>query len=145
MLWLLAGVACAGTWMPLVNVAPDTIHVMLLLTDGTIIGKGDADSGRSWYKLTPDSRGSYVNGSWSRIASMHYDRFYFSSDVLRDGRVFVAGGEYGEVDDSQTYTAEVYDPISDTWTEVDPPAAVRLVVRDPNRLLFAPSSAEETS
>ena len=25
---------------------------------------------QNWYKLTPDSNGSYVNGTWSKIASM---------------------------------------------------------------------------
>jgi hypothetical protein len=47
---------------------------------------------------------------------MHDTRFAYSSVVLRDGRVFVAGGEYG----TGTATAEVYDPISNTWTLAPP-------------------------
>jgi hypothetical protein len=65
-----------------------------------------------WYRLTPDSHGSYINGTWTTLASMHDTRLYCSSDVLPDGRVFVAGGEYG----SGGSSAEVYDPVSNTWT-----------------------------
>jgi hypothetical protein len=47
---------------------------------------------------------------------MHDTRFAYSSAVLRDGRVFVAGGEYG----TGTATAEVYDPKANTWTMAPP-------------------------
>ena len=66
------------------------------------------------WKLTPDIHGSYVNGTWTSLAPMHYPRQYFASDVLVDGRVFVAGGEYGQ----GGIAAEVYDPINNTWTVV---------------------------
>lgn len=66
----------------------------------------------NWYRLTPDIHGSYVNGTWSAMASMNASRLYFASVVLRDGRVLVAGAEYGTGYNS----AEVYDPLTDTWT-----------------------------
>jgi hypothetical protein len=94
--------------------------VMILLSDGTVMIHSDSvpnDSSNtmttSWEKLTPDSFGSYINGTWSRIADMQNSRLYFASQVLKDGRVFVAGGEYG----NGGYLAEVYDPKSDTWME----------------------------
>jgi len=113
-----------GTWTPLANTAPDTCGgVMLLLTDGTVIAKsylGGVDSiGSSWNKLTPDVHGSYVNGTWSSIAAMHDSRLYFASQVLKDGRVLVAGGEYG----SGVNQAEVYNPLTDTWVMTPPPGA----------------------
>ena len=91
---------------------------MLLLSDGTVMAENNG--GNAWYRLKPDSHGSYVNGTWSSLASMHDTRLYFSSDVLRDGRVFVGGAEYG----SGTNTAEVYDPLSNTWTLAPPPGQV---------------------
>jgi len=108
-----------GTWVPLTNLAPDLNEgVMLLLTDGTVIVKtmsGGGDSfGNVWNKLTPDSTGSYVNGTWSYISPMNDTRLYFSSQVLQDGRVYVAGGEYG----TGGATSEIYDPVADTWTEL---------------------------
>jgi autotransporter-associated beta strand protein len=45
-----------------------------------------------------------------------------STQVLRDGRVFVAGGEFGP---GQS-VAEVYDPVSNTWTEVPPSGQIFL-------------------
>lgn len=83
---------------------------MLLLNDGTVMAHNG--QGSAWYRLTPDSSGSYVNGTWTTLAAMHDTRLYFSSDVLKDGRVFVAGGEYG----IGKKTGEVYDPLTNTWT-----------------------------
>ncbi len=46
------------------------------------------------------------------MTPMHDTREYYSSDVMQDGRVFVAGGEYGSGYDK----AEVYDPVATNWT-----------------------------
>lgn len=99
-----------GTWTALTNKAPSNVELMLLLTDGTVMAANYG--GSAWYKLTPDSTGSYLNGTWTTLASMHNTRLYYSSDVLRDGRVFVAGGEYG----TGGALSEVYDPLTNTWT-----------------------------
>jgi hypothetical protein len=103
-----------GIWTPLASLAPEGIATMLLLSDGTVLSLASVEEnpGRNWYRLTPDRSGSYVNGTWSQLASMHDTRVYFPSNVLRDGRVFVAGGEYG----GGTNTGEVYDPLANTWT-----------------------------
>ena len=85
---------------------------MLLLPDGTVMAANSSTSA-SWYKLKPDIHGSYANGTWTTLTSMHDTRLYYSSDVLTNGRVFVAGGEYG----TGKSTAEVYDPLTDTWTQ----------------------------
>jgi len=82
---------------------------MLLLSDGTVLA---ANGGNAWYRLTPDLHGSYVNGTWTTVAAMHDTRLYYSSDVLTNGRVFVAGGEDG----TGTSSAEIYDPLLNTWT-----------------------------
>ena len=57
---------------------------------------------------------------------MNYSRLYYSSDVLRDGRVFVAGAEYG----TGTNSAEVYDPASNAWTPTPPPPAGQTMFYD---------------
>jgi len=93
------------------------------MAQGTSGVAGDQGSGSSahWYKLTPDSRGSYANGTWTKLADMHHERLYYASAVLRDGRVFVAGGEYTEAGYVDTNTAEIYDPVKDSWTEIPGP------------------------
>jgi hypothetical protein len=115
-------VLAVGTWTPLANRAPGGIETMLLLSDGTVMAEGGDDTPTAtWYRLTPDATGSYANGRWtSDIAAMHYTRLYYSSDVLPDGRVFVAGGEYG----TGTTNAEVYDPVSNIWTVIPIPSGL---------------------
>ena len=109
----------AGTWTALANTAPGDIQTMLLLTDGTVMAL-DADDWTSWYQLTPDIHGSYVNGTWSVLAPMNYSRLYCSTDVLPDGRLFAAGGEYG----AGTTNAEIYNPLNDAWTIIPIPAGL---------------------
>jgi len=89
---------------------------MLLLSDGTVLAERSGISS-DWYRLTPDTNGSYVTGTWSTLASMHSTRLYYSSQVLTNGRVFFAGAEYGTGWD----TAEVYDPVSNAWTQITVP------------------------
>jgi hypothetical protein len=113
-----------GTWTSLTNMSlsPDGIGTMMLLSDGTVLAQagGSAGASRAWYKLTPDSSGSYVNGTWSSAASMNLERLYYGSNVLPDGRVFLVGGEYSGPNSQQNFTrtAEIYDPVADTWTNV---------------------------
>src|SRR5947207_5088996 len=99
-LLLLAAIICAplpasavGTWTRLTRTAPEAVELMLLMPDGTVMAasQGGASDGSGWFKLTPDSHGSYINGTWTTLASMHYTRLYYASDVLKDGRVFIAG------------------------------------------------------
>ena len=94
----------------------------LLLTDGTVMMQ-ECHHGfgtRRWWKLTPDRTGSYINGSWSRLADANVARRYFASAVLADGRVVTCGGEYSDASGTdqgdETNTCEIYDPKADTWT-----------------------------
>jgi hypothetical protein len=106
-----------GTWTKLTNLSPhENMGVMLLLTNGNIICHDTVGGtvGQGWDMLTPDASGSYINGTWTTIASMKYDRFAFSSQVLPNGNVWVAGGEYGAGDTA----SEVYNPFTNVWTSV---------------------------
>ena len=112
--------AMAGTWMPLAQSPPGTVGPMFLLSDGTVMAENNDDGGTygpAWYRLTPDSTGSYVNGTWSTLAPMHDTRLFFATQVLKDGRLFMAGGEYG----TGKTTGEVYDPVTDAWTSTPAP------------------------
>ena len=112
----------AGTWVAVSQLAPNFIDTMLLLPDGTVMAaSGEPISGgfgTNWYRLTPNSQGSYVNGTWSTLAPMHNPRLYFSSQVLPNGQVFVAGGEYSTdaFTGPGTTNAETYNPVANTWT-----------------------------
>ena len=83
----------AGTWQPLANQPSFNTSTMILLTDGRVMVQEEATE--HWHALTPDASGSYVNGTWSTLADMSFWRRYYSSGVLKDGRVFLCGGEQG--------------------------------------------------
>jgi alpha-tubulin suppressor-like RCC1 family protein len=106
----------AGAWTPLVRTAPGSIGLMMLLSDGTVLAM-DSSTSAACYRLTPDSTGSYVNGTWTTLGSMNSTRLYYSSQVLKDGRVFVAGGEYG----TGNTLGETYNPLTNAWTAAPVP------------------------
>jgi hypothetical protein len=130
-----------GSWTPLVRQAPDYIGTMLLLTDGTVMAQGASGTNndgasKHWFKLTPDASGSYVTGTWTQLADMHHERLYYASTVLRNGKVFIAGGEYTEAGGVDTNTAEVYDPVADAWTEIPGPPGWAYIGDAPVKTLF---------
>ena len=127
--------ASAQTWTPLVNAPPVSVGAMLLLTDGRVLvheepncsGTGCVGTDYSaWYTLTPDSTGSYINGTWTKVASLPsgYEPLFFSSAVLADGKVAIQGGEYncpsGNCTGDWQSGAAIYDPAANTWTSISP-------------------------
>jgi len=121
-----APAAHAQTWTKVVANPPGAINLMVLLSDGSVMCAANNGStiGRGWYKLTPNAAGSYINGTWTTLANMIDTRLYYSTQVLMDGRVFIAGGEYG----TGGAKAEIYNPLLNTWTAVNPP----ITLLDPN-------------
>jgi hypothetical protein len=119
--------ASSQTWVPLVNQPNANLGLgnPLLLTDGTVIAHESC--GSTWWRLTPDQFGSYVNGTWKRIASLPagYAPLYFGSAVLADGRVIMEGGEYnatgGNCQAVWTNLGAIYDPKTNLWSSVAPP------------------------
>jgi hypothetical protein len=119
------------------------IDVSLLLPNGDLMVHQSGGQSKIWYEITPDSEGSYADGTWKKLASMHQARLYFSSDVLPDGDVFVFGGEYasdgqisfnssGQVVPKGTPgsirqysdSGEIYDPATNVWTTIATGGAV---------------------
>jgi hypothetical protein len=125
----------AGTW----TAAPSSptnggpAFGLWLLTDGTVLSHGNALN--HWVILTPDSKGSYANGTWKTVASSAFARGGAQEHVLKDGRFFEAGGEFlyawpahdgvaacasnctNPPSGSPLYkNVEIYDPQTDTWT-----------------------------
>jgi len=126
-----AGVVTAQSWQPLTHQPTFTAGQALLLTDGTVlVHHEDPNDGFSdWYKLTPDINGSYVNGTWSQVASLasNYGPLFFASAVLADGKVIVEGGEQNFAQYVWTTMGAIYDPIANTWTSINPPTGWRTI------------------
>jgi hypothetical protein len=116
-----AGMAPAQTWTSLTNQPTFLTDTAVLLTDGTVMTHEYSTS--NWWRLTPDKTGSYLNGTWTQLASMpsNYGPLYFASLVLRDGKVLVEGGEYNFGSQVETKLGAIYDPVANTWTNVNPP------------------------
>ncbi len=114
--------AAASHWTKIKNQPTFYTDTPLLLTDGTVMMH--QFNSIAWWRLTPDIMGSYVDGTWSALASMQkgYRPLYFASAVLPDGRVLVEGGEYNNLSEAETSQGAIYEPITDTWTKVDPPS-----------------------
>jgi hypothetical protein len=118
----LAAKATDGSpWMPLVHQPTFRASNPLLLTDGTVLVQDEGEP--DWWKLTPDENGSYLDGTWSEIASLPpgYSPLYHSSAVLPDGRVIIEGGEYNYFTPAWTNLGAIYDPILNSWASVAPP------------------------
>jgi hypothetical protein len=119
----------AYPWTPLKNAPPfKTPGTMLLESNGTVLVHDEPDTNKlaatnAWYKLTPDSKGSYIDGTWSKIASMpdRYAPLYFASAILPDGRMIVEGGEYLGKKPAWTNKGAIYNPVTNTWASVAPP------------------------
>ena len=124
-----AFVGTASPWTPLENPPPfGTPGTMLLASDGTVLVHDEPDNNvtggtNEWWKLTPASDGSYVDGTWSQIASMpaSYTPLYFASAILPDGRMIVEGGEYIGENAVWSNQGEIYNPVTNTWASVAPP------------------------
>jgi hypothetical protein len=98
-----------GTWTALATAPPLGVNNSMVLSDGTVIGMNGAGQ---CVKLTPSINGSYINGTWTILETMNYSRLFFASQLLTNGDIFVAGGEYG----TGNTNGEVYDPLANTWT-----------------------------
>jgi hypothetical protein len=118
----ISGAAVAQTLQKLVHQPPDGAGIGFLLTDGTVLYQGNAES--DFWKLTPDNTGSYVNGTWTKVGSLQsgYVPDAFASAVLADGRVVIVGGEYNNGAFVLTNQGAVYDPSTATWTALTPPS-----------------------
>lgn len=112
----------AAHWTKLVHQPTFNTDTALVLTDGTVMMH--QYNSNAWWRLTPDNTGSYVNGTWTALASMKsgYAPLYFASAVLADGRVIIEGGEYNNLQQDETNQGSIYDPVANAWTVVNPPS-----------------------
>lgn len=110
-----------SSFRKVVNNPPFSVGTMLLLTDGSVLAL--QANGAQTARLIPDAAGRYVTGTWQSQKSMPTARLYFASAVLADGRVLVAGGEYnGGTATPDISNCDLYDPTTDTWKSITPPA-----------------------
>jgi hypothetical protein len=153
-----------GTWKSFSAPSGVLADTAILLTDGTVLvhdanrpSLGQAFGGANWYRLTPDSHGDYRSGTWSSALPMATARQFFASGVLRDGRVYVVGGEFSDVNGASDTTqdiaasGEIFDPVTSTWSPMTKPSTMSFIVGDcvscvlaDGRVLFGAVPANDT-
>jgi hypothetical protein len=130
-------VSQAQSIQPLTHSAPDGTVLSFQLTDGTVMVQGNNLS--DWWKLTPDNKGSYLNGTWAQLASLPpgYAPYAFASAVLADGRLLIEGGEYNPGYNNFTLTnlGATYDPKTNAWTQLQPPPGWTFIGDSPSTVL----------
>src|ERR1035438_6227990 len=126
-------VSPSGAFWTKIKTPPSvSVGSMLLLTDGRVLVHSEPNcSGctgnyQNWYTLTPDNTGSYINGTWTQVASLpgSYAPLFFGSAVLPDGKVVAQGGEYNchpSCSGIWQSLGAIYDPAANTWTATTPP------------------------
>ena len=134
-LFALASISSAQTTQHLTHQPPDGALICFQLTDGTVLCQGNGES--DWYKLTPDINGSYINGTWTRMANLPagYVPDAFASAVLADGRVVITGGEYLNGNFTLTNLGAIYDPRVNTWTSLPAPKGWQYIGDSPSIVL----------
>jgi hypothetical protein len=98
----------SGTWSAtadLINPARAG-HTATLLADGRVLVAGGGPGGL----FNP------ISGTWSATGAMDEGRRNHAATLLPDGRVLVAGGTEGVLLVSSLASAELYDPVSGTWS-----------------------------
>jgi hypothetical protein len=128
-------VSLAQTLQTLVHQPPNGANLPFLLTDGTLMFQGNNSA--TWSKLTPDINGSYLNGTWSQLASLQsgYSPDDFASAVLADGRVVIIGGEYNFGSFTLTNLGAIYDPVANAWTPLGHPPGWDFIGDSPSAVM----------
>ena len=134
-LFAVAGLAPAQTLQNLAHQPPGGAYLSFQLTDGTVMCQ--ANNSANWWKLTPDISGSYLNGTWTQLASLQagYVPDDFASAVLADGRVVITGGEYNNGAFTLTNMGAIYDPLANTWTPLSAPPGWDFIGDSPSVVL----------
>jgi len=122
---------------------------MILLSDGTVLihnaNTGSPNpaqpnlasaSASQWLRMSPDKNGKYENPSWSPTITMATAREFFASGMMRNGRVFVVGGETSTDTANTNNTGldsplgEVFDPVTNKWTPLSKPGTFSYIQGD---------------
>jgi hypothetical protein len=90
------------------------------LADGRIIVGGGHNA--THVGLTDTNIYDPVSRQWTRVASMHTPRWYPTLTTLGNGRILVTAGEIN-CDGCNALFPEVYDPATNTWTELSSASA----------------------
>lgn len=117
------------TWTPAPAMPTERVagHSATLLPSGKLLVVGGVKSGGAGSAAA--DLFDPVSATWTSVSSMNVMRSSHAATLLADGRVLVTGGSTvsgaaakGYVNDA---SAEIYDPVADTWTPTPPMSVAR--------------------
>jgi hypothetical protein len=121
-----------GQWTP-VGTSPVDGHSAVMYRPGKILKSGTwADPDFPNRQVTNRAAAidmTVANPAWREVAPMNHPRSYHTLTALPDGTVLASGGATSSdgVDPSKAVmAAEIWNPVTDTWTEVDSGVRPRL-------------------
>ena len=101
---------------------------MYLMTNGKVLVQSRGGGGfEKWWLLTPDSSGSYLNGTWTQAAQppAGYNPQNVNGAVLHSGNFIIVGGEQNTsasgAQEENLNASYIYNVNNDTWTSVPAP------------------------
>jgi N-acetylneuraminic acid mutarotase len=111
-----------GTWSTTASMAsPRAGHTATLLNNGKVLITGGYNRG----VLAGSEVYAPATGTWSTTAPMGVPRFEHVAALLPNGKVLIAGGFIHGSRTNATWSAEVYDPASGTWSTAASMASIR--------------------
>ncbi len=123
---------------------PAIMQMAWLMTDGTVLAQS-ASSPNEFFVYSPDSTGSYSDGTWKQVGSLQagYAPSAGASAVLGTDQFAFVGGEYNydPGSPSQQYQlqltnqAAIYDPVKQTWTTLGHPKKWQWIGDSPSTVL----------
>jgi hypothetical protein len=113
--------------------AARTEHVAVAMADSRVLVAGGA--GANGVTLASAEIFDPGTGEWTPAGAMHHARAAFAATLLPSGEVLVSGGYDEQAGSKRKFlaSAELYDPVSGSWTETMPMA--RAHVRSTSTLL----------
>lgn len=107
------------TWARIADLPAPRDHMVIGVIDGRLYVVGGRDGSITAHTDRVDVYDPAAD-AWSSAASMPTSRGGMAAGVL-GGLLFVAGGEGNDADPSGVFAeVEVYDPIADAWSSVEP-------------------------
>ena len=104
-----------GTWTNTGFTAFSRVsHTATLLRDGRVLVTGGTGSGNTAELYDP------ISGTWTNTGGMGRARWHHTATLLTNGNVLVAGGDYNFLPAGVFPTAEVYSPLTGSWTSTTP-------------------------
>ena len=104
----------SGTWTNTGGLTtPRYGHTATLLRNGTVLVAGGEDSHSV---LASAELYDPVMGTWTNTGTMSTARIYHTATLLPSGQVLVAGGQASVSATTPLSSAEIYNPVTGTWT-----------------------------